>query len=401
MLQGRKILLGITGGIAAYKAAELTRELIKNGAGVKIVMTAHATEFITPLTMQTLAQNPVYLNMFQPIGQMGVEHISLAQEAEVVVVAPATANLLGKVTSGIADDLLTTVIMATKSPVIFAPAMNNNMWENQIVRKNIARLREAGYLFVEPGYGELACNVEGAGRLAPIADILEEIEGALSSKDLLGQKILVTAGPTREPFDPVRFISNRSSGKMGYALARVAKRRGAAVTLVSGPTNLTPPRGVDCVSVLTAMEMRQAVRDRFEEATVIIKAAAVADYCPAGYSEQKIKKGDAPLNVSLKRNPDILAEMGLLKGRRLLVGFAMETDDLIVNATEKLHQKKADLIVANDLTEEGAGFAGDTNVVTLLYADGTMEKLPRLDKLLVADKILDRVRDLLGQRSGD
>ncbi len=400
MLQGRRILLGITGGIAAYKAAELTRELIKNGALVKIVMTAHATEFITPLTMQTLARKPVYLDMFQPIVQLDVEHISLAEEAEVVVVAPATANILGKISSGIADDLLSTVIMATKSPVIFAPAMNKNMWENQIVQGNIAKLRKWGYFFVAPGYGDLACSVEGEGRLAPIFDIVEEIEGVLSRKDLCGQSILVTAGPTREPFDPVRFISNNSSGKMGYALARVAQRRGAAVTLVSGPTSLPAPPKIDYVPVTTAQEMRQAVWDRFHEATVIIKAAAVADFCPDCYSDQKIKKDETQLNLSLKRNPDILAELGLRKGERLLVGFAMETVDLIANARQKLHQKNADLIVANDLGEEGAGFAGDTNIVTLLYSNGTMEKLPRLDKLQVAEKILDRVRDLLDQKRG-
>ncbi len=400
MLQGRKILLGITGGIAAYKAAELTRELIKNGVEVKIVMTANATEFITPLTMQTLSQRPVYLDLFQPIGQVDVEHISLAEEAEVVVVAPATANIIAKVSSGIADDLLTTVIMATKAPVIFAPAMNRNMWENTIVQENITRLKDRGYFFVEPGYGDLACKVEGKGRLASISDIVEEIEVALSPKDLRGQSILVTAGPTREPFDPVRFISNHSSGKMGYALARVARRRGAVVTLVSGPTCLPTPPKMAFVAVTTAREMRQAVLGRFEDATVIIKAAAVADYYPASYSEKKIKKNDTSLTIALERNPDILAELGLRKGGRLLVGFAMETADLIANAREKLHKKNADLIVANDLSEEGAGFAGDTNVVTLIYPNGTMEKLPRLDKILVAEKILDRVRELLDNGSG-
>lgn len=398
MLQGKKIILGITGGIAAYKAAELTRELVRSGAVVKVIMTANAAEFITPLTMQTLSRNPVYTKMFEPLEQTGVEHISLAQEAELVVVAPATANLLGKVRAGIADDLLTTTIMATKAPVIFSPAMNSNMWDNPIVRDNVAGLRQRGYHFIEPCSGELACNTEGAGRLPPIAEIVEEIEKVFSRKDLVDQEILITAGPTREPFDPVRYITNHSSGKMGYALARMANRRGARVTLVSGPTNLPPPVGVNYFQVSTALEMREAVLAHFDRATVIIKAAAVADYRPGNYSRQKVKKDEGPIMLTLERNPDIIAELGNVKGSRLLIGFAMETDDLITNAREKLQKKNMDLIVANHLREEGAGFDGDTNVVTILYPDGESRSLPRMDKGLVADEILNIIRELLDKR---
>lgn len=398
MLHGKRIILGITGGIAAYKAAELTRELVRGGALVKVVMTENATEFITPLTMQTLSRNPVYIKMFEPVEQTGIEHISLAREAEVLVIAPATANLLGKVCAGIADDLLTTTIMATKAPVIFSPAMNSNMWDNPIVQDNVARLRQRGYFVIEPGYGDLACNAEGAGRMPPIPEIVEEIERVFTPKDLADQEILITAGPTREPFDPVRYITNHSSGKMGYALARMARRRGAVVTLVSGPTKLTPPAGIKYIQVQSARDMRDAVLAHFDRATVIIKAAAVADYRPGHYAPQKVKKDEGPLTLTLERNPDIIAELGRMKCRRLLVGFAMETEDLIINATEKLRKKNMDLIVANRLGEEGAGFDGDTNVVTILFPDGSRRDLPGMDKGLVAEEILNIIRELLGSR---
>ncbi|HQM91002.1 MAG TPA: bifunctional phosphopantothenoylcysteine decarboxylase/phosphopantothenate--cysteine ligase CoaBC [Syntrophales bacterium] len=399
-MNGKKIVLGVTGGIAAYKAAELAREFIRRGAAVHVIMTRNATEFITPLTFQTLTGNPVSVDTFQLTGEWEIGHISLAESANLVLLAPATANVIGKIAGGIADDLLTTTVMATRAPVLICPAMNVNMYSNPIVRENMEKLAAKGYRFVEAGYGELACKTEGYGRLACLEDIAEDAEDLLTAKDLGGQHILVTAGPTREAFDPVRFITNYSTGKMGYAVALAAKRRGAAVTLVSGPTSLPEPRGVRFVPVVSAREMRDAVMQNLKDATVVIKSAAVADYRPADFSDSKIKKTDRPLEFRLEKNPDIIREVGKVKGDRILVGFAVETDRLVEYAAKKLREKNMDFIVANDITQPGAGFAAETNIVKILDREGGSEDLPRMDKMDVAHRILDRVAELIGTRKG-
>ena len=391
MVSGSKIVLGITGGIAAYKAAGLTRLLVKQGATVKVIMTAHAREFISPLTLQTLSGHPVYSEMFAPWQEDGMAHISLADFADILVIAPATANIIGKIAGGLADDLLTTTVMATKAPVLLCPAMNANMLAQSSVQENMETLAARGYFLLAPSYGELACKVEGAGRLPELEAIVEEIESILTTKDLRGEQILITAGPTREPLDPVRFITNYSSGKMGYALAIAAKRRGADVTLVSGPSALPFPAGVHCIAVATAVEMRDAVLKQYEKATVVIKAAAVADYRPAMRAENKIKKLDDTLVLNLKRNPDIIAELGKNKGNRMLIGFAMESENLVNNAVSKMTKKNMDYIVANLVTREGAGFHCDTNIVTIIGRDGVREDLPQMDKMQVADRILDKI----------
>jgi len=401
MLQGKKIVLGVTGGIAAYKAAELTREMIRRGASVKVIMTKNATEFMTPLTFRTLSGNPVSSDMFPAINDNNLAHISLAEYADILVIAPATANIIGKIAAGLADDLLTTVVMATNAPVLICPAMNTNMYENAIVQDNIARLTSMGHVFMETGYGELACSSEGYGRLADVSDIVEEIEAILTVEDLSGEHILITAGPTREPFDPVRYITNYSTGKMGYALAIAARRRGATVVLISGPSSLPVPRGLTFIPVSSAVDMRDAVMRHYKAATIIIKAAAVADYRPKVLSESKIKKQQGPLTLTLVRNPDIIAEIGKKKGNRILVGFAVETENLIENARAKLLEKNMDLIIANDVTQEGAGFASDTNIINILDRDGGQIELPMMDKITAAERILDRIKEIIntGNRS--
>jgi len=400
MLKNKKIVLGITGGIAAYKAAELTRELVKREAEVKVIMTENAARFIGPLTLQTLSGNPVYSDMFSLSGDWGIHHISLAQTADIIVIAPATANIIGKIASGIADDLLSTTIIATKAPVLICPAMNSNMYDNPILRSNIDKLYSLGYLFIDAGYGELACKSQGSGRLPDPGDIAEEVEAVLTEKDLEGHGILITAGPTRESFDPVRYISNHSSGKMGYALAIMARRRGADVTLISGPTSLSMPAGVRFVGVSSAEEMRDAVMEHLEDSTVIIKAAAVADYQPSVASNSKIKKGADRLDISLERTPDIISEVSGRKGDRILVGFAMETENLVENAKDKMKAKGMDLIVANEIGRPGSGFQHDTNIVKIIDKSGNIEELPLMDKKDVADRILDRVLEISGRRGG-
>lgn len=391
MLKDKKIVLGVTGGIAAYKSAELTRAFVKKGAMVKVVMTRNATEFITPLTLQTLSGNPVFYEMYAPLHDFDMAHISLSDAADILVVAPATANIIGKLASGIADDLLTTTVMATKAPVLLCPAMNVNMLSNAAVQENMEKLAGRGYSLLAPAYGELACKTEGAGRLPDIAEIVEEVEAILTVKDLTGEKVLVTAGPTREPLDPVRFITNYSSGKMGYALAVMARRRGADVTLISGPSSLSAPRGVKYIGVSTACDMRDAVMANYQAATVIIKAAAVADYRPASRSASKIKKREVGFSLPLERNPDIIAEIGKVKGERLLIGFAMESENLVENARDKMMKKNMDYIVANMITKAGAGFQSDTNIVTIIDRNGGQEELPQMDKMAVADRILDKI----------
>jgi len=400
MLKGKKIVLGITGGIAAYKAAELTRALIKEGAQVRVIMTKNATEFISPLTLQTLSNNIVYTEIYSPPEQYDMAHIALAEFADAFVIAPATGNIIGKIASGIADDLLSTTIMAAVKPTLICPAMNDKMLANPIVQENINKLKNYKYIIMESGVGELACKTKGAGRLPEISEIVEEIERLLTPQNLAGEKILITAGPTEEPLDPVRFITNLSSGKMGYALARVARRHGAQVTLITGPTNLSLPSVENIIKVRTAQEMHKAVIDNYKKSTVIIKAAAVADYRPKIFVKEKIKKDNKPRAIELERNPDIIAEIGQNKKNIVLVGFAMETKNLLANAREKLKKKNMDLIVANSLREEGAGFQTDTNKITIIDREGDVQSLPVMTKIEAAEKILEKVEELLKKKGG-
>ena len=394
MLVNKKIVLGITGGIAAYKAAELTRVLVKAGAQVRVIMTKSAMEFITPLTMQTLSQGPVYTDMFAPAGEFDMAHISLADFADAFLIAPATGNIIGKLASGIADDLLTTTLMAQNKPTLVCPAMNDKMLANPVVQDNIKKLRQYGYEVMESAVGELACKTSGAGRLPDIPVIIDALESLLTPKDYEGEEVLVTAGPTQEPLDPVRYITNLSSGKMGYALATAARHRGASVTLISGPCAMPAPPGVKIINVRTALEMHEAVMKNFTKATVIVKAAAVADYRPESFSEEKIKKSKGLAGIRLVPNPDIIAEIGAKKTRGILVGFAMETQELLANARLKLARKKMDMIVANSLREEGAGFGTDTNIVTIIDSNGKEIRLDKMTKSQVAHRILDHVKTL-------
>ncbi|MBJ6723218.1 bifunctional phosphopantothenoylcysteine decarboxylase/phosphopantothenate--cysteine ligase CoaBC [Geomesophilobacter sediminis] len=394
MLTGKTIVLGVTGGIAVYKAVELLRLLTKAGATVHVVMTKAATEFVTPLTFQTLSGNPVHTELFNLISEQEIGHISLADRADLFIIAPATANFVGKVACGLADDLLSTTVMATKAPVLFSPAMNVNMYQNPLYKENEERLKRHGYLFVPAVKGMLACGWEGEGKLPAPEVIFEEAVAALTPKSMAGRRVLITAGPTREEIDPIRYISNYSSGKMGYAIAREARLRGAQVTLVTGPTALTLPCGIDVVPVNSAEEMRRAVLERLERTDVVIKAAAVADYRPKVRAAAKVKKGASELVLELEKNPDILAEVGAMKGDRVVVGFAAETHDLIANATKKLTGKNVDMIVANDVSQEGAGFNVDTNIAKLLLRDGTVEELPKMGKDELAGVILDRITTL-------
>lgn len=394
-LTGKTVVLGVTGGIAAYKGVELLRLLTKGGATVHVVMTEAATRFIAPLTFQSLSGNPVHLELFNLIQEQEIGHISLADRGDLMLIAPATANFIGKLANGIADDLLTTTIMAARGPVLIAPAMNVNMYSNRIYRGNEERLRQAGYSFVDPESGSLACGWEGQGRLAPPERIFEAAVRLLTPQDLAGETIMVTAGPTQERIDPVRFISNHSSGKMGYAIARMAALRGARVILVSGPVSISPPVGVELVTAVSADEMYGAVMERVAECSAVIKAAAVADYRPAEPAPQKIKKHGESLNLELVRNRDILATLGRLEKRPLLVGFAAETADLLQNGAAKLTAKNLDLIVANDVSQEGAGFNLETNIATLIHRDGKQEQLELMSKTELARLILDRLKTLL------
>jgi phosphopantothenoylcysteine decarboxylase/phosphopantothenate--cysteine ligase len=398
MLKGKKIVLGITGGIAAYKAAEFVRLLVKEEANVYVVMTKNAQEFITPLTFQTLSGNPVVTDLFSLIEDKKIGHIALADLAELIVILPATANIIGKIANGIADDFLSTMVMASKTPVLFVPSMNVNMWGNNIFQKNVQTLIQSGYHFIEPGEGELACHWYGKGRLAELSEVIEKIEDLFSPKDLDGEKILITGGPTQEPIDPVRFLTNRSSGKMGYALAKVARRRGAEVVLVTGPTSLpTPRRDIKIFSVRTAEEMREAVLTHMKGCSVVIKAAAVSDYRPKKVSQQKLKKAEGVHSLELERTRDILEEIGEKKGNRILVGFAAETEDLVAHARKKLKEKNLDFIVVNDVTKPDAGFESDTNQVKILYSSGEVKDLPLMSKEEVSQIILNEVAKLLKQ----
>ncbi|MHB1126156.1 MAG: bifunctional phosphopantothenoylcysteine decarboxylase/phosphopantothenate--cysteine ligase CoaBC [Bacillota bacterium] len=397
MLTGKTVVLGVTGGIAAYKAADIVSQLVKLGAQVHVLMTQTAARFISPLTLRTLSGNPVSLELFSEPQVGKVHHIELAEQADLFLVAPATANFLGKVSHGIADDLLTTTIMATRAPVLVAPAMNVHMYNHPLCQENIRRLKGIGYNFVDPAVGVLACGDFGRGKLAPVEEIIARTCTILSGpRDLAGRTVLVTAGGTQEAIDPVRYIGNRSSGKMGYALAKAAHERGAKVILVSGPVALEPPSGVETVQIESALEMHRVVTERFPEVDVVIKAAAVADFRPVVAAPEKIKKKGNNLVIELLENPDILKELGERKREgQILVGFAAETNDLIRHAAEKIKRKNLDMIVANDVTGEGAGFGTDTNVVTLLFADGKIESIPMLPKEEVAHRIFDAVGQLL------
>ncbi len=393
----KTVVLGVSGGIACYKAVELVRLLVRHGFTVQVIMTRGATEFVTPLTFQTLSGRSVATGTFSLTQESEIGHINLADQADLFVIAPATANVIGKIAAGIADDLLTTVVMVTQAPVLIAPSMNIHMYENPILQENIHKLKGLGYHFMEPAEGYLACGYEGKGRLPEPQDIVEEIQRLFKKKDLAGERLLITAGPNHEPLDPVRYISNRSSGKMGYALARQAVRRGAEVTLISGPTSLTPPAGVRLILVLTAADMRQAVLKEFPSATSVLMAAAVADYHPEKFTAKKIKRGEASIQLKLTPNPDILGELGMRKRGQILIGFAAETEALVANAKIKLRKKNLDLIVANNVTEEGSGFDGDTNVATILDRKGTVHPLPLMSKDDLADRIYDYLLTLKGK----
>jgi phosphopantothenoylcysteine decarboxylase/phosphopantothenate--cysteine ligase len=398
-----RITIGVTGGVAAYKAAELVRLLQQDGFTVQVVMTRGAREFITPLTFAALSGQKVITDLFEKSSsgeanvESAIEHIAVAQRTDLLLVAPATADILAKFARGIADDFLTTLYLATTAPVIVAPAMNVNMWNHPATQENIEMLRARGVKIVNPDEGYLACGMTGAGRLAGQQEVVAAVRETLhTQKDFEGETMLITAGPTCEDLDPVRYLTNRSSGKMGYAVAEAAARRGAKVSLVSGPVNLETPAGVERVAVRTAEEMRHSVVDRLPESTIAIFAAAVADYRPAETQTEKMKRNKEPLTIRLEPTPDILAEAAQTKGDRLIVGFAAETERVAENARKKLVAKNADLIVANDVTAEGAGFDHDTNIVTLFSRDGRNLALPKLGKNEVAQRILDEVLRLRG-----
>ena len=379
-LSGKEIVLGVTGGIAAYKACEIIRELKSEGANVTTILTAAGSQFITPLTLQTLSKNPVVMDMWNLISESEIGHISLAQRAHLLLIAPATANILGKIRGGIADDMLSTVVMAMGAPVVLAPAMNSQMYASAAVRENIAVLRSRGFLFVEPDEGELACGTVGPGRLAMVGKIVEMAKIVLAEKILEGKKVLVSAGPTAESIDPVRFLSNRASGKMGFAMARVARRFGADVTLVSGPTALADPYFVKTVRVRTAEEMRTAVERESADADAVVMCAAVADFRAASVSPTKIKKDGGGWNLELATTVDILDRLGREKGRRVLVGFAAETSDIEQNAIAKMRKKNLDAIVANDVSRTDIGFESDDNEVRVFFSDGEVRELPLATK---------------------
>ena len=393
----RCVVLGVTGGIAVYKALDVISALRKKDVDVRVIMTKSATEFVTPLTFQSMSQNIVTTDMFAEPKAWEIQHISLAQKADLMLIAPATANIIGKVANGICDDMLTTTVMATTGKVLIAPAMNTNMYKNPILQRNINILKELGYNFVNPESGRLACGDTGKGKLASPETIVDEVVKLLSKgQDLKGKSIIVTAGPTVESIDPMRYITNRSTGKMGYSIAKEAIERGADVTLITGPTNLTPPQNLKkLVKIESAKDMYEAVLENLDENDVVIKSAAVADYKPKNYSNKKIKKSDDDLVIELDRNKDIAQEIGKIKNNKILVGFAAETNDLIENASLKIKKKNLDFIVANDLTKEGAGFGVDTNIVKIIDKEGNITEYPKMKKEEVANIILDKIKELL------
>ncbi len=393
MLINKTIVLGITGGIAAYKAADIASKLTQNGAMVKVIMTESATRFITPLALHSLTSQPVVTSMWEQSPEPSITHISLAEAADVVVIVPATANMIAKIANGIADDMLSCTVLATRAPIIIAPAMHADMFQNSITQENITRLKNRGFTIVEPDYGRLASGGIGLGRLAETETIIGIIKQVLGrNSDLAGKHIVVTAGGTQEPIDPVRHIGNRSSGKMGYALAEAARDRGAIVTLITAPSSLPEPAGMEVIHTETAVQMKEAVTKAVAQADTLIMAAAVADYQPKNAAATKIKKGSPTLTLELIRTPDIITEV---KGNFIKVGFAAESENVIENARQKLDNKKLDLMVANDITAKESGFDVDTNKVTIIDREGKVESLPLLSKREVADKILGRVVEML------
>ena len=392
MLADKTIVLGITGGIAAYKAADIASKLTQTGARVEVIMTDSATRFVTPLTLRNITGRPAITDMFEPTSEYSVAHIALAEAADIVVIAPATANTIAKIAAGMADNILTSVVLATRAPVIVAPAMNVNMYQNSITQDNLAKLKARRFIIIDPVYRRLASGAIGQGRLAEAETIIGTIKQVLGRKgDLAGKRIVVTAGGTQEPIDPARHIGNRSSGKMGYAVAEAARDRGAAVTLVSAPASLPQPAGIEIVTVRTASQMKKAVTEAVVHADALIMAAAVADYQPKTAAEAKIKKKADSLTLELVRTPDIISEV---KGDFLKVGFAAESENVIDNAKQKLQRKKLDFIVANDITGADSGFSVDTNKVTIIDRTGKVEDLPLMSKREVADKILDKLLEL-------
>jgi phosphopantothenoylcysteine decarboxylase/phosphopantothenate--cysteine ligase len=395
-MKGKKIIVGISGGIAAYKVAELVRLLVKAEVDTRVAMTLNATKFVAPLTFEALSGNKVVWDMF---GQEGIamDHITWSQKADLIIIAPATANFIAKMAHGIGDDFLSTMILATTAKIMICPSMNSQMFMKPVVKDNLGLLKKRGIKVMEPGEGQLACHTEGPGRLPEPEEIVEQARILLSRQDFSGLSVLVTAGPTVESIDTVRYITNRSTGKMGYALARAARRRGASVTIVSGPTTLMPPYGVEFCSVKTAEEMRKAVFENRADCDVIIKAAAVSDYRPRHSLQHKIKKGEDSISLDLVKTQDILAQLGDTKKESpcILVGFAAETENLLANAEGKLRAKNLDMIVANDVSRDDAGFETDTNVVKMIYGDGHVEDLPLMTKDEVADMVLDKVKELL------
>jgi len=400
MLTGRKILVGVTGGIAAYKAAEVVRRLQKLQAQVHVAMTKSATEFITPLTMRSLSSNPVYIDLFNEPKLWNVEHIGLAEHVDAVVVAPATANILAKMAIGLADDFLSTVLLATRAPIFVAPAMNHAMYHHPATQANLALLKARGIHVIGPGTGFQACGTEGDGRMSEPVEIADSLAQFFTGRNWLkGKKALVTAGGTQEPLDPVRYLGNRSSGRMGYAIAQALQEAGAETILVSAPTDLPTPQGVTRISVQTALEMYDAVLGLFPQMDVVIKAAAVADYRPSVEAKQKIKKTGTSSQLELVPNPDILAELGRKKTSQILIGFAAETENLLANAQDKMLKKKVDLLVANDITKKGAGFGSPTNIVSFLFPNGSRIDLPLMSKLEVARHLVNEIAKLLGMET--
>ena len=401
MLEDKNIIVGVTGGIAAYKAVEVVSRLTKLGANVEVIMTEAATEFVKPLTFQSISHNPVRQDMFSPPKNWDVEHISLAQKADLMMLVPATANIIGKLANGIADDMLSTTVMATTAPVLIAPAMNTKMYENQIVQDNIAYLKKYDYKFVEADAGYLACGTVGKGRLpAPKEIVKQAAVQLLYNENLTGKKVLVTAGGTKEELDPVRYLGNHSTGKMGYNLARVAQAKGADVTLISAPTNLNKPNGVKLINIKTAEEMYQQVMKLQEEQDIIIMAAAVADYRPKNKNQQKMKKSSGKFKLELERTTDILQQLGAAKSpEQLLVGFAAETQDLLNNARKKLDKKKLDLIVANDVSGSDIGFASDKNQVTVI-SKNEVKEIDKANKLKIAVAIFEQIMRLAVKKEG-
>lgn len=394
LLFGINVVLGITGGIAAYKSCELTRSLIKEGATVQVVMTRNASKFVTPLTLQTLSNNKVAIDMFDLTTESEIGHIKIADNADIIIVAPASASFIGKIASGIADSLLATIILATKAKIIICPAMNVNMYSNSIVKENIQKLKDHGFIVMEPGEGDLACGWEGKGRLPETEKMLLEIKKAVTFQDFKDKNILVTSGPTREYIDPTRFISNPSSGKMGYEIAKASWLRGAKTTLICGQTNLSDLYGVNTIRVENSEQMFNKVHCNLKDTDIIIKAAAVSDYTPAEKSNIKIKKSDNDFSLKLKRTKDIIKSVGDEKKNQILVGFAAETDDIVKNALKKIKEKNLDLIVANDVTKTGAGFGSDTNIACIIDRNEKVEELPIMKKFDLANKILDKIKEL-------